>query len=72
MPDCDGAGMAKRSYSRSDVRGAAERRYLMPLSPRPGAAGRRSYPTLEARGCGREDQSHTVVGTGGPRGAIPR
>ena len=30
----------------------------MPLSPRPGVAGGRSYPTPEARGGGREDQSH--------------
>ena len=30
----------------------------MPLSPRPGAAGGRSYPTPEARGGGWEDQPH--------------
>ena len=71
MPDCDGAGRAKRSYPTSEVRGggrrrypasevrggdersyptsevgvAAGRRYPMPLSLRPGAAGRRSNPT---------------------------
>ena len=28
----------------------------MPLIPRPGAPGGRSYPTPEARGGGREDQ----------------
>ena len=61
VPDCDGAGMAQRSYPMSEVRGgdetnyptsevgggegAAGRRYPTPLSPRPGAAVRRSYPT---------------------------
>ena len=56
---------------------AAGRRYPTPLSPRPGAAGGRSYPmpprprpgplagrtnpTPEARGGGREDQTHTVA-----------
>ena len=33
----------------------------MPLSPRPGMAGRRSNPTPEARGGGREDQPHVVA-----------
>ena len=54
VPDCDDAGTAKRSYPTSEVRGgdersyptsevgvAAGRRYPMPLSLRPGAAGRR-------------------------------
>ena len=36
----------------------AGRRYPTPLSPRPGPAARRSNPTLEARGGGREDQPH--------------
>ena len=38
MPGCDSAGMAKKSYP----------------SPRLGVAARRSYPTSEARGSGRE------------------
>ena len=42
--------------------GAAVKRYPMPLGPRPGTVGGRSYPTPEARGGGREDQSH-VQGT---------
>ena len=46
----------------SEVRGSGRRRYPMPLSPRPGAAGGRSYPMPKARGGGREDQPH-VQGT---------
>ena len=42
VPGCDCAGMAEKSYS----------------SRRSGAAARRSYPTPEARGRGREDQPH--------------
>ena len=39
--------------------GAADgRSYLMPLSPKPRAAARRSNPTPEARGGGQEDQPH--------------
>ena len=54
----DGAGMAKRSYPTSEVRGSDERSYPesevrgggreeIPHAPslRPGAAGGRSYPT---------------------------
>ena len=74
MPDCDSAGTAERSYPTSEVGGwwwgVAERRYPVfevrgrrrhptPLSPRPGAAGGRSYPTPEARSGGWEDQPHT-------------
>ena len=67
-------GMAKSRYLASEVRGgsleeipytpslrpgvAEGRSYPTPLSPRPGVAGGRSYPTPEARGGGREDQSH--------------
>ena len=73
MPDCDSAGTAERSYPTSEVGGwwwgVAERRYPVfevrgrrrhptPLSPRPGAAGGRSYPTPEARSGGWEDQPH--------------
>ena len=39
------------------------------------SAAERSYPTLEARGGGREDprpRSGGCVGAGGPRGATPR
>ena len=37
---------------------AARTSYPMPLNPRPRAAVGRSNPTTEARGGGREDQSH--------------
>ena len=58
--------------------GAADgRSYLMPLSPKPRAAARRSNPTPEARGGGPggptpRPRSCGCAGTGGPRGAIPR
>ena len=42
VPGCDSAGMAEKSYP----------------SPRSGVAARRSYPTSEARGGGREVQPH--------------
>ena len=42
VPGCDGAGMAKRSYPTSEVRGGDER----------------SYPMSEARGGGQEEQPH--------------
>ena len=55
VPDCDGAGTAKRSYPTSKVGGAAKRRYParrsgaatrgVTLSPRSGAVAGRSYPT---------------------------
>ena len=43
--DCDGTGMAERSYPTSEVGGAAER----------------SYPASEVRGSGWEDQPHVQV-----------
>ena len=42
IPDCDGAGMAKRSYPASEVKGSDER----------------SYPASEVRGGGWEEISH--------------
>ena len=33
----------------------------MLLSPRPGAEGRSSYPTMEARGGCQEDQPHALT-----------
>ena len=66
--------MAEKSYPVSEVRGSGQEEIPHAPSPRPGTAGRRSYPTppplrpraadrrsnptLEARGCGREDQPH--------------
>ena len=71
VPDCDGTGMAERSYPASEVRGGNERSYSTsevgaaagkgyptPLSPRPGAAAGRTNHTPEAWGGGREDQPH--------------
>ena len=44
-PASEVRGDDERSYPASEVRGGDERRYPTPLSPRPGAAGGRSYPT---------------------------
>ena len=41
---------------KSEVWAVAERSYHTPPCQRPGEAARRSYPTPEARGGGREDQ----------------
>ena len=49
---------AKRRYPESEIRGGDERRYPMPLSPRPGATAGKSNRTTEARGGSREDQPH--------------
>ena len=38
-------GTAERRYPASEVRGSDERRYPMPLSPRPGAVTGRNNPT---------------------------
>ena len=43
--DCDGAGTAERSYPTSKVRGGCREQISHAISPRPGAAGGRSYPT---------------------------
>ena len=62
VPDCDCAGTAERSYPVSEVRGAAERRYPMPLSPRLGAADGRSYtmpPRPKTRASSQEKQPKT-------------
>ena len=61
MPDCDGAGMAKRSYPTSEVRGGGREEI-----PSIGGQGRRPggdtpCPKPEARGGGREDQPHAVA-----------
>ena len=48
MPDCDGAGMAERSYPTSKVRGGGQEE--LPHAPTP-----------EARGGGWEDQPHAVA-----------
>ena len=45
VPDCDGAGTAERSYPASEVRGGGREEIPHAPSPRPGAAGGRSYPT---------------------------
>ena len=87
LPHVRGQGAAQRRYPASEVRGGDEksyptsevrgggweeiphapsprpgaaggRSYPMPLSLRPGVAGRRSNPTPKARGGGREDQPH--------------
>ena len=74
VPDCNGTGTAKRSYTASEVRcgsleeiphvpspkpGATDRRsYPTPLSPRPRAVAGRRNRTTEARGGGWEDQPH--------------
>ena len=51
--------MATREATLRPRPGAAGRRsYPMPLSPRPRAAVGRSNPTTEARGGGQEDQPH--------------
>ena len=59
MPGCDVAGMAKRSYSMSKVRGsglgcqdakAQEQLRGATARPRSGATVERSYPASEARG----------------------
>ena len=65
---------AKRSYPTSKVRGGCREQISHAISPRPGAAGGRSYPTplsprprvaagrsnpmTEARGGGWEDEHH--------------
>ena len=50
VPDCDGTGMAKRSYPTSKVGGAAETRYPV-TDVRTG--DERSYLVSEIRGGGR-------------------
>ena len=74
--DCDGAGMAERSYPTSEVRGSSReelpRIQCQGRWPRvPGCdstgAAKRSYPTSEARGGGREEQPH-VQGAVAARG----
>ena len=82
VPDCDGTGMAERSYPASEVRGGNERSYPTsevgaaagkgyptPLSPRPGAVGWRSYPTpLSPRpGAAAGRTNHTPEAWGGGR-----
>ena len=53
------SGVATRGVTPRPRPGAAGRRsYPTPLSPRPRAAAGRSNPTTEARGGGREDQPH--------------
>ena len=74
VPDCNGTGTAKRSYTASEVRCGGLEEIPHTPSPKPGATGRRSYPTplsprpravagrrnrtTEARGGGWEDQPH--------------
>ena len=86
MPDCDGAGIAERSYPTYEVRGAAERRYTA-SEVRGGRWEELLHaPTPKARGSSWEEQPHArgqgrwlggptphrgCTGTGGPRGAIP-
>ena len=72
MPEARGGD--ERSYPASEVRGGGREEILHAPSPRPGAVGRRRYPTplsprpraaagrsnhrTKARGGGREDQPH--------------
>ena len=56
VPDCHGAGMAKRSYPVSEVRRGSQRRY--PASEVRGG-DKRSYPASEVRGHGREEIPHS-------------
>ena len=73
-PASEVRGSNERSYPTSEVRGGGWEEIPHAPSPRPGVAGRRSYPTplsprpravagrrnrtIEARGGGREDQPH--------------
>ena len=64
MPGCDGAGMAERSYSMSEVRSGSSEELTrvqgqgrQPRVPGCDSAGAalRSYPTPEGRGGGQEE-----------------
>ena len=55
MPGCDGAGTAEKSYP---SRGQGQQPRGATPRPRLEAAAGRSYPTPEARGSSREEQSH--------------
>ena len=57
VPDCDGAGMAERSYPTSEDGGAAKRSY--PASEVRGSE-ERSYPASEVRGGGQEEIPHAL------------
>ena len=57
-PASEVRGGYKRSYPASEAGAAGGRSYPMPPRPRPRVAARRSNPTPEARGGGREDQPH--------------
>ena len=58
MPDCDGAGIAERSYPTYEVRGAAERRYTA-SEVRGGRWEELLHaPTPKARGSSWEEQPH--------------
>ena len=61
MPDCDGAGMAERSYPTSEVAGGG------------GGAAERRYPVSEVRGGGREEIPHALKpqARGGGREKLP-
>ena len=74
VPDCEGAGTAKRSYPTSEVRGGDKRSYPMSevsggawekiphaLKPKARGGGQEELPhapTTEARGGGQEEQPH--------------
>ena len=58
MPGYNDAGKAEKSYPIPRSGAAAGRSYPTPSCLRLGAAARRTNPTPEARGGGREDQTH--------------
>ena len=80
-PTPEARGSDERSYPASKVRGGGWEEIPHAPSPRPGAAGRRRYPThlsLRPRAAaGRSNcttprpRSHSCTDAGGPRGAIP-
>ena len=64
MPDCDGTGMAERSYPTSKVSGGGREKIPHALKPETRGGGQEELPHApmpEARGGSREDQPHTVA-----------
>ena len=70
VPDCDGAGTAKRSYPTSEIKGGG--REELPTS-KVRCSDERSYPASEVRGGGREEIPHapTPEAKGGGREEQP-
>ena len=76
VPDCDGAGMAERSYPASEVGGGGSREEL-PHAPKPEARGSGweelpHAPMPKARGRGREEKPHARGKGWWPVGPTPR